>query len=61
MVYIIEDYDIDGEIYYRFGKTTDINKRIGIYNTHSVHNKKVVYFVELFCPLQLETCIVFKI
>lgn len=57
LVYIIEDYDIDGEIYYRLGKTTDMNKRIGIYNTHSIHNKKVVHFVELFCPLQLETCI----
>ena len=33
LVYIIEDYDIDGEIYYRLGKTTDMNKRIGIYNT----------------------------
>jgi hypothetical protein len=57
MVYIIEDYDIDGEIYYRLGKTSDMNKRIGIYNTHSIHNKKVVHFVELVCPLQLETCI----
>jgi prophage antirepressor-like protein len=57
MVYIIEDYDIDGEIYYRLGKTSDMNKRIGIYNTHSIHNKKVVHFVELLCPLQLETCI----
>ena len=57
MVYIIEDYDIDGEIYYRLGKTSDMNKRIGIYNTHSIHNKKIVHFVELLCPLQLETCI----
>ena len=57
MVYIIEDYDIDGEIYYRLGKTSDMNKRIGIYNTHSIHNKKVVHFVELLCPLQLETCV----
>jgi hypothetical protein len=57
MVYIIEDHDIDEEIYYRLGKTTDMNKRIGIYNTHSIHNKKVVHFVELFCPLQLETCV----
>ena len=57
MVYIIEDYDIGGEIYYRLGKTSDMNKRIGIYNTHSIHNKKVVHFVELLCPLQLETCI----
>ena len=34
-----------------------MNKRIGIHNTHSIHNKKVVHYVELLCPLQLETCI----
>ena len=57
MVYVVEEYDIDSEIYYRIGKTDDMNKRIKIYNTHSIHNKKVVHYVELVCPLQLETCI----
>jgi len=57
MVYITEDYDIDNEIYYKLGKTDDMNKRIKVYNTHSIHNKKVVHYVELECPLQLETCI----
>ena len=57
MVYVIEDTDIDGEIYYRIGKTDNMNKRIAIHNTHSIHNKKVVHHVELACPLQLETCI----
>ena len=57
MVYITEDIDIDNEIYYKLGKTDDMNKRIKIYNTHSIHNKKVVHYVELECPLQLETCI----
>lgn len=57
MVYVIEDLDIDGEIYYKIGKTDNMNKRISIYNTHSIHNKKVVHYVELLCPLQLETCI----
>ena len=57
MVYIIEDLDIDGEIYYKIGKTENMNKRISIYNTHSLHKKKVVHYVELLCPLQLETCI----
>jgi prophage antirepressor-like protein len=56
MVYVIEDI-IENEIYYRIGKTDNMNKRIKIYNTHSLHNKKVVYYVELLCPLQLETCI----
>ena len=57
MVYVIEDFDIDNEVYYKIGKTDDMNKRIKVYNTHSIHNKKVVHYVELFCPLQLETCI----
>jgi hypothetical protein len=56
MVYVIED-TIENEIYYRIGKTDNMNKRIKIYNTHSLHNKKVIYYVELLCPLQLETCI----
>jgi len=57
MVYVIEDTDTDGELYYRIGKTDNMNKRINIHNTHSIHNKKVVHYVELLCPLQLETCI----
>ena len=56
MVYVIED-NIDDEVYYRIGKTDNMNKRIKIHNTHSLHNKKVVHYVELLCPLQLETCI----
>ena len=48
---------VDGEIYYKLGKTDNMNKRIQIYNTHSIHKKKVVHYVELLCPLQLETCI----
>ncbi len=57
MVYVIEDYDFNKEIYYRIGKTDNMNKRINVHNTHSIHNKKVVHFVELQCPLQLETCL----
>ena len=57
MVYVIEDHDIDGHIFYKIGKTDNMNKRISIYNTHSIHNKKVVHYVELSCPLQLETFI----
>lgn len=57
IVYVIEDTDFNGEIYYRIGKTDNMNKRISIHNTHSIHNKKVVHYVELLCPLQLETCI----
>jgi prophage antirepressor-like protein len=57
MVYIVEEYDIDNELYYRLGKTDDMNKRIKIYNTHSIHNKNVPHYVEVLCPIQLETCI----
>lgn len=57
MVYVIEDFDTDGVKYYKIGKTDNMNKRISVYNTHSIHNKKVVHYVELLCPLQLETCI----
>lgn len=57
IVYVIEDTDENDDIYYRIGKTDNMNKRIKIYNTHSIHNKKVVHYIELLCPLQLETCI----
>lgn len=57
MVYVVEDFDMDGTKYYKIGKTDNMNKRISVYNTHSIHNKKVVHYVELLCPLQLETCI----
>ena len=57
IVYIVEDYDVNQEIIYKIGKTDDMNKRIKIYNTHSIHNKPVVHYVEIKCPLQLETCL----
>jgi len=57
IVYVVEDYDINQEIIYKIGKTDDMNKRIKIYNTHSIHNKPVVHYVKIKCPLQLETCL----
>jgi len=57
IVYVIEDYDVNQEIIYKIGKTDDMNKRIKIYNTHSIHNKPIVYYEEIKCPLQLETCL----
>ena len=57
IVYVVEDYDVNQEIIYKIGKTDDMNKRIKIYNTHSIHNKPVVHYVEIKCPLQLETCL----
>ena len=57
IVYITEEYDIDGNKMYKLGKTDDMNKRIKIHNTHTIHNKIVVHYIEVECPLQLETCI----
>ncbi len=57
MVYVVEEYDENNELYYKLGKTDDMNKRIKIYNTHSLHNKNVPHYVEVLCPLQLETCV----
>ena len=57
IVYVVEDYDVNKNIIYKVGKTDDMNKRIKIYNTHSIHNKTVVHYVEIQCPLQLESCI----
>jgi mannosyltransferase OCH1-like enzyme len=57
IVYVIEDYDDNENKIYKIGKTDDMNKRIKIYNTHSIHNKIIVHYVEILCPLQLETCL----
>ena len=57
IVYVVEEYDENNELYYKLGKTDDMNKRIKIYNTHSLHNKNVPHYVETVCPLPLETCI----
>jgi len=57
MVYVIEDFDIDNEVYYKIGKTDDMNKRIKIYDTHTLHKRKVVEKVFTDNPIRLETCI----
>ena len=59
IVYVIEDYDVNNSNtkIYKIGKTDNLNKRIKIYNTHSIHNKKVIHFIEIKFPLQLEICI----
>ena len=31
MVYIVEDFDTNNDLYYKLGKTDDMNKRIKIY------------------------------
>ena len=53
MVYITEEYDIDGKIMYKLGKTDDINKRLKVHNTHThtIHNKKIGFFIEVKCTI----------
>jgi hypothetical protein len=51
IVYITEEYDINNKIMYKLGKTDDLNKRI------KIHNKIIGHYVEIKCPLQLESCI----
>jgi hypothetical protein len=47
MVYVVKDYDLDGTLCYKLGKTDDMNKRIKIYNTHSIHKKEVVHYQKI--------------
>lgn len=56
IVYCIDYSDNTKEIY-RIGKTDNMKKRLKIYNTHSVHNKKVVHHYQTKCPLGFETCV----
>ena len=42
---------------YRIGMTNNMNTRKKIYNTHTLHKRKVVYFIETNNPLQLERCL----
>lgn len=56
VVYVINYSDDDNEIY-RIGMTNCMNKRKTLYDTHSLHKKKVVHMVESDCPLRLETCV----
>ena len=44
IVYVIEDYDTNQKVIYKIGKTDNMNKRIKIYNTHSIHNKSCALY-----------------
>jgi prophage antirepressor-like protein len=56
IVYVI-DYSDDKHDIYRIGMTNCMNKRKSLYDTHSLHKKKVIHMIESDCPLRLETCI----
>jgi prophage antirepressor-like protein len=59
LVYIIDysDEDINQPGIFRLGKTANLKKRKSIYDTHMLHNKKVVLKEQCANPLQLETCL----
>jgi prophage antirepressor-like protein len=56
IVYVI-DYSDDENDIYRIGMTNCMNKRKSLYDTHSLHKKKVVHMIESVCPLRLESCV----
>jgi prophage antirepressor-like protein len=56
IVYAI-DYSENNEGVYRIGMTDNMKKRKSLYDTHTLHKKKVVYIMETECPLRLETCV----
>lgn len=57
MVYVI-DYsnDVDKNVF-RIGVTCDMKKRKQVYDTHTLHKHKVVYYLVHDCAQQLETCV----
>ena len=56
VVYIVK-YSDENKNAYRLGMTTNMKIRKKLYDTHSLHKRKVVLIQETKQPIQLETCI----
>lgn len=56
IVYAI-DYSTKYENIYRIGMTSNMKLRKKIYDTHTLHNYKVIMIKETKCPLRLESCL----
>lgn len=56
IVYVV-DYSTKYDSIYRLGRTADMNKRKKIYDTHTLHNKKVVFIEPTDCPQILESSV----
>jgi prophage antirepressor-like protein len=56
IVYAI-DYSTKYEEIYRIGMTFNMKLRKKIYDTHTLHNHKVVMIKETKCPIRLESCL----
>ena len=59
LVYIVDYSDEDTKVggIYRIGKTDNMTTRKKIYDTHMLHNRKVVYKYFTDKPLQFENCV----
>lgn len=58
LVYVVLYRDHNGP-YYRIGMTTNMKLRKKIYDTHTLFNRPVVFFMEHMCPKRLEMCVQF--
>ena len=56
LLYILDYSENDTEIY-RIGKTDDLKKRKQIYDTHTLHKKNVIHYIQVENPLKLELCV----
>jgi prophage antirepressor-like protein len=56
MVYVI-DYSENGTEIYRLGQSDNMNTRKKVHNTHSLHNREVIVYIETDDPIKVETCI----
>lgn len=56
LVYVV-DFSTPQRKTFRIGKTGNMALRKKIYDTHSLHNKKVVYMKQTNDPIKLETCV----
>lgn len=56
LVYVI-DYSENNEYIYRIGRTQNMNTRKKVYDTHTLHNKRVVFYQEIECLIQFEACL----
>lgn len=56
LVYVI-DFSTNKKEIYRIGRTTNMNRRKEVTNSHTLHKQPVVYFVETKNPAVLEGCV----
>lgn len=55
-VYIFEESDELGKVYYRIGLSKDLNKRFAVHNSSSFHNKKLIFTIKTSNIYHMEKC-----